>query len=234
MNYLIIVAGGNGERMHLGYNKIFAKIGRSPIIYWTIKTFEASPVIDKIVVSARIQDILKIKQVVKKAKFTKVIEVITSSKSRQDSTLKVLQSLIGKINETDLIGVHNAVNPFVKEEEIAAVFKKAQEHGAALLAYPATDTIKISTDDEFVDKTPLRQYCWYAQTPQVATFKDLLQAFNKAYKDSFLGTDDMQLLERINIKSKIIKCSHKNFKITFPEDLIVAKKILQNFKQNNV
>ena len=80
-------------------------------------------------------------------------------------------------------------------------------------------------------QTPIRKFVWSAQTPQVGKLEDLLTAFKKAEKDNFLGTDDTQLLERIGIKIKVVPCSKDNFKITFPEDLILAEKILQE-RQN--
>lgn len=233
MNYLIIAAGGNGERLKLPYNKIFAKIGRHSIISWTLKAFENSAAVDKIIISARAEDISKINQLIQKHKFKKILNIIEADKSRQESTFKVLKWLNSKINSSDLVGVHNGVNPFVSHDEIVEVFAAAQKYGASLLAYPATDTVKITNYDDFVTKTPLRQYSWYAQTPQVATFAALYKAFTKADKENFMGTDDTQLLERINVNAKIIKCSHRNFKITFPEDLVVAKNILKNIQKSN-
>lgn len=233
MNYLIIAAGGNGERMGLHHNKIFANIGKKTIIYWTLKAFEESPVIDKILISAKTKDIKRLQEVLKKYRFSKVIKIIEAASSRQESTWVILKWLKSAISEDDLVGVHNGVNPFVSSQEIEEVYKQAKVHGAALLAYPASDTIKITGENDMVQKTPIRKYCWYAQTPQVAVFKYLYKAFLKAEKDKFFGTDDTQLLERIGIKSKLIKCSHRNFKITFPEDLIVARNILKIIKKTN-
>lgn len=233
MNYLIIAAGGNGERMGLHHNKIFAKIGNKPIIYWTIKAFEEARIIDKILISAKLKDIKHLEQIIKKYRFNKVEKIIEASSSRQESTWEILKWLKSHVKEEDLVGVHNGVNPFVSLHEIEEVYLQAKKHKAALLAYPASDTIKITDEENIVQKTPIRKYCWYAQTPQVAIFKYLYQAFVKAAKDQFLGTDDTQLLERVGIKSKLIKCSHRNFKITFPEDLIVARNILKLIKQTN-
>jgi len=234
MNYLIIVAGGNGKRMKSPINKIFLKIDGKPIIYWTLKAFEQSKVIDKIIISARKEDIKKIKLLIKKNNFKKIIGIVEANHSRQDSTFLVLKWLKTQLKNNDLIGVHNAVNPFVSELEIINVFEAAKKHGAALLAHPARDTVKITNGEGIVEKTPLRELCWYAQTPQVSIFSNLWGAFTKAQEDNFLGTDDTQLLEKIGIKAKIVPCSNFNFKITFQEDLIIAKKILKMLNKENV
>lgn len=229
MNWLIIVAGGSGERMNLSFNKIFASLSNFPLLFWTLKIFEKNKTIDKIVISAREKDIKKISEVIKKYKFKKITDIIKSTSSRQDSTFAVLKTLRSKIAKNDLIGVHNAVNPFVTQAEIEEVYLNAKKYGAALLAYPAKDTVKISNTAGLVEKTPLRQKCWYAQTPQVAKFANLWKAFLDADKKHFAGTDDTQLLERIGIKSKIVPCSYQNIKITFSQDLLLAKQILKSF-----
>jgi len=234
MNYLIIVAGGNGKRMKSPINKIFLKIDGKPIIYWTLKAFEQNKTINKIIISAKKEDIKKIRLLIKKNNFKKIIGIVEANHSRQDSTFLVLKWLKTQLKDDDLIGVHNAVNPFVSELEIINVFEAAKKHGAALLAHPARDTVKITSGEGIVEKTPLRESCWYAQTPQVSSFSNLWSAFNKAQDENFSGTDDTQLLEKIGIKAKIIPCSNFNFKITFQEDLFVAKRILKMLNKTNV
>jgi len=89
-----------------------------------------------------------------------------------------------------------------------------------------TDTIKIVNKNGLVTDSPLRDFCFAAQTPQVAKYKFYKKAIEKAKKDKFEGTDDSQLIARIGIKPKIVECSKNNFKITYLEDLKRAKKII--------
>lgn len=215
--------------MNLGFNKVFAKLGKYPILYWTLKAFEKNKVVNNIIISASESDLYKIRAIVKKSKFRKIRDFIPAVSSRQDSTLAVLESLKDRVKKADLVGVHNGVNPFVTEEEIKKVFKNAKLYRAALLAQSARDTVKISDDRGYVKETPLRRNSWYAQTPQVATFENLYKAHKKAKADDFAGTDDAQLLERVGIKPKIVPCSNMNFKITFKEDLATAREILKTW-----
>ena len=234
MNYLIITAGGGGKRMKLNGNKIFADLNNHPLIYWTLKIFEDSQTIDKIIISAKKEDIEKINLIVKGNHFKKIMAVIEANQSRQESVFTVLKWLKSKADKKDLVGIHNSANPFVSDQEIREVYKAAKEYKAALLAFPAKDTVKISSENNIVEFTPLRKFSWYAQTPQVANLGNLWEAFIKAEKENFIGTDDTQLLERIGIKAKIVPCSNLNFKITYPEDLILAREVLKVFLQKNV
>ena len=128
----------------------------------------------------------------------------------------------------DLILFHNGVNPLVSQEEISEVIKEAKEYGAALVAQPLKDSLKRSKKDGFVEKNIPRENLWLAQTPQVIEYELAKKAFEKAQRDKFYGTDDVTLVERIGEKIKIVPCSHKNSKITFEEDLEIAKKLLEN------
>lgn len=229
MNCLVIAAGGKGNRMKSDKNKIFLKLNKKPIIFWTLKIFEESPVIDKIILSARINDLKKIGQIIQLYNFKKILAVIPGGNTRQETIINALFWLKTNLKNIELVGIHNAANPFVMRNEIKNVFSAAKKFRAALLAHPARDTVKITNGDNLVSYTPIRETCWYAQTPQVAYFNDLFSAFKNAQNKKFIGTDDTQLLEKIKIKSKIVPCSQYNFKITYPEDLILAKKLLPIF-----
>lgn len=233
MNYLIIAAGGSGERMRAKDNKIFLKINNKQILYWTLKVFEENPIIGAIVISARVDDQKKIKDIVMKNHIRKVMAVVSAGKSRQETVLNGLDWLKTKAKKDDLIGIHNAANPFVMHKEIENVFAAARKHRAALLAHPARDTVKITNGDGIVSHTPIRKYCWYAQTPQVGFYGDLLAAFAMAQSKNFTGTDDTQLLELIGIEPKVVSCSRYNFKITFPEDLSLARRLMPIFIKEN-
>jgi len=226
-NWIIVTAGGKGTRMKADVNKIFLPLLGQPVIAHTLKTLENHPLINKVVITVPEDDLDELQKIIDDQKLSKVVKLIPVNQERQQNTLKALTWI--KENgglDGDLVGVHNAVNPMVTETEIEAVFETAEQIGGALLAYPAKDTTKICDEHNCVIQTPVRKFVWSAQTPQVGKLGNLLKAFEKAEKDDFLGTDDTQLLERIGIKVKVVPCSKDNFKITFPEDLIMAEKIL--------
>lgn len=227
-NWMIVCAGGKGTRMRQNVNKIFLPLLGAPIIISTLKTLENHPKIDKIVITIGESDVRELETVLEKHNFSKIVRLVPTNGERQQNTFKALK-WINKNGGTDnhMIGVHNAVNPLVTAEEITAVLKAAEEIGGALLAHPVKDTTKICDEENFVTHTPLRKFVWAAQTPQFSTLGKLLQAFQKAEEENFIGTDDTQLLERIGVKTKVVPCSKDNFKITFPEDLLAAEKILQ-------
>lgn len=226
MNWVIVAAGGDGKRIKAGTNKAFLSILGKPLVFYTLKTLEEMESVGKVIIAIRSIDKGEWQRLIAQFGFKKIVKLFPAAESRQDSTWKVLKWLRAKVADKDLIAVHNAVNPLVKPEEIEAVFRAGRQFGAALLAMPARDTVKIA-NNKTVKKTPLRQFVWYAQTPQVGRFDLMFQAFKKAQEEKFIGTDDSQLLERIGVRVKIVSCSVENFKITYPQDLFLAEKIVR-------
>lgn len=150
------------------------------------------------------------------------LEVIEGGSERQYSIwngIKVLNS------DIELVAVHDAARPFVKEEFIANCFKIADEFGGAVLGVPVKDTIKEVKRDLEIRSTPKRSSLWQAQTPQVFKKDLIVEAYESALKQDFLGTDDASLVERIGGKVKMVMGEAENLKITYPLDLKMAELI---------
>jgi 2-C-methyl-D-erythritol 4-phosphate cytidylyltransferase/2-C-methyl-D-erythritol 2,4-cyclodiphosphate synthase len=220
MNYAIILAAGKGKRMNSKINKILLTINNKPIIAHSIQPFEESPLIDKILLVASPDDILDITQAVKD--FKKIEKIIEGGEKRQDSVYNGLRFL-KNARPDDIILIHNAANPFISSSLIEEVLNEIKEYGACAVAFKAKDTLKEVDESLFVIKTLARERLWHMQTPQGAKYKILVRAFVKAYNDNYYGTDDVELIERLGEKVKILKSNKENFKITTALDLENAK-----------
>jgi len=226
MNIAIICAGGNGERMRTRENKIFLKVNGKPVIYYTLKTFCDYEKIDWIFVTTVEKYIPRLKRLISLNNFTKVISVEKAYPTRQESTYHVIEKLKGmSLSDDTYVIIHNAVNLFVKHVELDRCLGAARKYGASLLGFQATDTVKIVNTDGLIDHTPNRDAVWIAQTPQVIRFDLAVKAFEYAFQKGFIATDDTTLVEAIHGKVKFVECSRENFKITYPHDLELAKRI---------
>ncbi len=236
MNIAIICAGGNGERMHTKENKIFLMLNGKPLIYYTLKTFSDYDRIDSVIITARREDFARLKKIIARGKITKVMSIEEAYETRQESTYNVLEKLKRmNIPRDSYVIIHNAVNPFVKHSELDECMNAAFEHGASLLGFEATDTVKVIDEDRFIHQTPSRSRVWIAQTPQIIRFDIALEAFEMAFAENFIATDDTTLVEAIHERVKFVECSRENFKITYPYDMALAKSIhSQRMKENHV
>ncbi len=91
------------------------------------------------------------------------------------------------------------------------------------LGIPVKDTIKEVKRDLEIRSTPERSSLWQAQTPQVFKRDLIVEAYESALKEGFLGTDDASLVERIDGRVKMVMGDSENLKITYPVDLKMAE-----------
>lgn len=224
MNYAIIVTAGKGKRMKKGVNKIFLPLLGKPMIYHTIKTFQACRLIDEIVLVTGKKDIRRMHEIKKQYVFNKIKNIVAGGKERQDSVCNGLMSIKNAENG-DIVAVHNGSNPLVREEEIINCINAAKKYGAAAAGFPLKDTIKKIKND-FVEETIGRQNIYQIQTPQAAKYGLFVEAFKKAKAKKLKVTDDASLVEALGKKVKIVHCSYENIKITAQEDIRIAEGIL--------
>jgi 2-C-methyl-D-erythritol 4-phosphate cytidylyltransferase len=123
--------------------------------------------------------------------------------------------------DTTTVAVHDAVRPFVAVEEIEATILEAQKSGAAVLAIPIVDTVK-QIRKNIIDSTLPREHLVLAQTPQVFRIEVLREAFERARRDEYYGTDESSLVERLGHPVAVVRGSERNIKITRPGDLALA------------
>ena len=195
----------------------------TPILVYTIRKFDRCKLVDRIVVAAPRESVDEVRKLVSAAGFSKAISVVQGGARRQDSVATAMQHMDP---DTTIVAVHDAVRPFVSVEEIEAAIYEAEKSGAALLAIPIVDTVKQIRKDR-IESTLTRDNLVLAQTPQVFRVEVLREAFEKAKKDEYYGTDESSLVERMDHPVAIIRGSERNIKITRPGDLSLARFYLQ-------
>jgi 2-C-methyl-D-erythritol 4-phosphate cytidylyltransferase len=165
----------------------------------------------------------EVRRLIAGAGFSKPVSVVQGGARRQDSVAVAMQHLSP---DTTIVAVHDAVRPFVKIDEIEAVIAEAQNSGAAVLAIPIVDTVKQIRKD-VIDSTLTREHLVLAQTPQAFRTEVLAEAFERARRDEYYGTDESSLVERLGLPVAVVRGSERNIKITRPDDLNLARFFLQ-------
>ncbi|MBF0531363.1 MAG: 2-C-methyl-D-erythritol 2,4-cyclodiphosphate synthase, partial [Deltaproteobacteria bacterium] len=136
-------------------------------------------------------------------------------------------------DETDVVVIHDGVRPLVRATTIEATVDKARESGAAIAAVPMRDTLK-QVEDGVIQKTLDRNLVWQAQTPQAFDRRWLAEALAAAKRDGFLGTDESGLLERLGYPVHVVHGAANNFKITMPEDLLMAETMTADSRESSM
>lgn len=195
----------------------------TPILIHTVRKFDACKTIDYVIVSAPRESVEEVRGLVSNAGFKKAVTVVEGGERRQDSVASGLEHLQAG---TTLVAVHDAVRPFVSLVEIESVVQEAERRGAAILVVPIVDTVK-QVEKDFIESTLTREHLVLAQTPQVFRTEILKEAFDRARKDEYYGTDESSLVERLGHPVAIVRGSERNIKITRPSDLTLARVFLE-------
>jgi 2-C-methyl-D-erythritol 4-phosphate cytidylyltransferase len=153
------------------------------------------------------------------------IKLVHGGNERFESVANALKHLPA---DADFVAIHDAVRPCVTGEQIGAVFAKAAETGAALLAVPVSDTLKRVDDKHKVQGTMPRQGLWLAQTPQVFRRDWLEAAYAGRAQLKQAITDDAQLIEAAGHPVMVVEGTASNLKITTKGDLSLADAILKS------
>ncbi|MDR7080425.1 2-C-methyl-D-erythritol 4-phosphate cytidylyltransferase [Neobacillus niacini] len=219
---VIIPAAGQGKRMGAGKNKLLLELNNIPIFIHSLKVFDQDELCEGIILAISPQDEVEFKLLLKQYKVKKVLGLVPGGKERQDSIYNALKTV-----KTDgIILVHDAARPFILKEHIHRLVDTAQKTGAAIIGVPAKDTMK-TVRDNVVTATVERSSLWAVQTPQAFRFSILFKSYEQAEKDSFIGTDDSSLVERIPHPVTMIEGDYDNIKLTTQEDLFFAEAIVK-------
>jgi 2-C-methyl-D-erythritol 4-phosphate cytidylyltransferase len=226
MNVAIIPAAGSGVRFGGQIPKQFIEVAGAPVIIHTLRRFDECEEIGAIVVALRREEVEGFERTLGAHEIRKPVRLVAGGAERSDSILNALTA--AKEFRPEIVAVHDAVRPFVTPERISAVIAKAREIGAAILAQLATDTIK-EVEDGLIRRTLDRRRLWRAQTPQAFRYDLLMRANEEARAANLpaaMVTDDSFLVERLGAPVAIVEGMANNIKITTPEDLILAEKLL--------
>jgi len=219
----LIAAAGRGTRMagSAQQKKQYFMLGDRPVLAHTISIFEESPLVDDIVVVVCPEDIAYCqREIVTKYGFQKVSKLVPGGRQRGDS---VYQGLLALDPAPDIVLVHDGVRPFFPSALMGEVVQAVRTYGAAVVAVPVKDTIKIADVAGFVKRTPERRSLWAVQTPQGFSYPLLLAAYREARQRQLQATDDAMLVEALGHRVKLVLGTYENIKITTPEDFIIAE-----------
>ena len=214
--YAIIMAAGSGSRMGASRPKQFLEINSKPILRHTIERFLEYDTSMGIIVVLPADYKQYWKDYCSRSAFMERYTMVSGGITRFHSVRNALKY----VPDGALVAVHDGVRPFVTCEFIGRMFDAAATCEAVIPALPSVDSLREITRDGCslaIDRSRIVT----VQTPQVFRSEILKKAYASAYSTSF--TDDASVVEACGYKITLQEGLRGNFKITSPEDLVLAE-----------
>jgi 2-C-methyl-D-erythritol 4-phosphate cytidylyltransferase len=221
-----VPAGAKARQKKGAPSKQFTELGGTPILIHTLRKFAAIAAVSEIWIALRENEIAGFRARLQSEAgdfLAKKIELVAGGEHRQQSVEHALNAIAAAPD--DIVLVHDAVRPFVSAEIIQEVIAAAEKYGAAIAGVPAVDTVKQvdrTAGGALIKATIPRASIVLAQTPQGFRYSVIKKAFDEAFVDGFLGTDEASLAERSGHDVAVVMGSAKNIKITTPGDMDLA------------
>lgn len=225
--YIIFACGGSGTRMGASVPKQFLRLGGKTILQLSIeRVLEALPDV-KIVIALPSQHREFWLDECEKTGLYIRQSIVDGGITRFHSVKNALE----KVPDNAIVAVHDAVRPFASVQLIRSLYAHAENCPAVIPVTPVTDTLKVlrkNADGELVEsegESADRSVLFGAQTPQVFDAAVLKKAYSQAFNPMF--TDDASVVSAMGECIKFIPGERYNIKLTTPEDMNLAEKLLR-------
>lgn len=216
MTSAIILSGGTGNRMGSDIPKQYLNAGGRPVISYCLEAFEASSVIDSIIVVAAEQYRDLIRSLFSKDKFAGFAD---PGANRQLSILSGLNALKGILKNDDCVIIHDAARPLVSEKMISDISEALKKSEAVLPVLPLKDTVYEVRDGKVTANLD-RSSIAAGQAPEGFRFGPYIKANESLLPDAIMEiSGSMQPAVMAGMDIACIPGDENNFKMTTPADL---------------
>lgn len=219
---VIIVAAGSSNRMGLRTNKIFLDLCGQSVIERAINSFVDIPEIFEIILVTKKEFFKDFKNILKNISLN--VKLVEGGSSREESTFN---GLLNVSKDSNFVICHDGARPLVSKETILNVINELQNYKAVITGVKTKDTVKFISSNFEVISTPDRRLLYNIQTPQAFDKKLLLDSYKKFFEENNFVTDDSSIVEKLNVRIKLVEGEYSNIKITTIEDIIHARELLE-------
>ncbi len=219
--YALVPAAGFGARMGHELPKQYLPLAGCPMIYHALNTLCACPEITTVFVVLSPDDMLF--HGYDWSRFgDKLQPLYCGGQTRADTVLNGL--LASELEPDDWVLVHDAARPCLTGDHLHKLIAELRDDAVGgILAVKVADTLKRSDDGQRILKTENRELLWQAQTPQMFRAGLLAQALQQCRA----VTDEASAVEAMGLHPKLVAGDASNFKVTYPQDLLMAELLLK-------
>ncbi|WP_418799559.1 IspD/TarI family cytidylyltransferase [Porphyromonas sp.] len=227
--YLIIPSGGSGLRMGAELPKQYIKLGGKTILQHTVEAL--SKCVDCIVIGISYEYRIIVEDMLQTIGLADRTHLTLAGKTRFETVRRALRA----VPDGTLVGIHDAVRPFVSKEVVDKCYEEAQRVGAAVPVLQLSESLRYLPDEgegaqtsQAIDRS---RYC-LARTPQVFWSERIKEAYQQPYQESF--TDDCSVYDQLYSDLVLVPDTTENIKITTPDQLYWGEHLLTISRQERL
>jgi 2-C-methyl-D-erythritol 4-phosphate cytidylyltransferase len=221
----LVPAAGTGTRFGAGTPKQYATLLGQPLLHHVLSVLATHAAIEQVIVALAPGD-THWNRYAWQAFAPKLRALFCGGETRAESVSNALAYLAAELKPNDWILVHDAARPCLKPELLDRLIGELRDDDVGgLLAVPMTDTLKRADGWQRVESTEPRERLWRAQTPQMFRYGVLQQALAAA--PAGVPSDESWAVEKLGLKPRLVHGDITNLKVTFPDDIAVAERLLR-------
>lgn len=222
---VVLLAAGEGRRVGAGTNKVLLPLLGEPVFTWSLRRVLGLPGVTQVVLVIRPEDRAAVDQglqLLADAHPGARVWIVPGGSTRHGSEWNALRAIAPAIDggEVDVVAIHDTARPLAAAALFEAVTRSAQQHGGALPVRAQRSLVAREAG------RPVPGGLVAVQTPQAFRAAPLLEAYRRADRDGFTGTDTASCVERYtDLAIHCVESPATNVKITFPEDVALAERL---------
>src|SRR3989338_6770927 len=206
--HALVPAAGFGARMGHELPKQYLPLAGQPMIFHALKTLYASAEISTVFVVLAPDDTLF--HSYDWSRFgDKLQPLYCGGKTRAESVLNGL--LASELEPDDWVLVHDAARPCLTQAHLAKLIAELRDDEVGgILAVPVADTLKRADGEQ-----------------RIACTEERAGLLAQALRQCSQFTDEASAVEALGLRPKLVLSESTNFKVTYPQDLLLAELLLK-------
>ena len=223
----LVVAAGQSRRMRGKENKVLLPLGGMPVLVYSLRILEASPLIRNVWVVVRPVDVVRVERIIREYALGRAEDRLVQGGRERFESVRNGLAAIAEHQAPDLVVVHDGARPFLNPAVLEQGIAMAGEKGACVVGYPSPDSLKETLDGQRVSGTVDRSSTWLVQTPQVFEFRQVWEAYRNWDVREGIPTDDTAVVEAAGYPVSLLHGDRWNVKITTRADFCMAEALIE-------
>lgn len=230
MNTLMFLMGGSGTRFGAEIPKQYVPVNGIPIFYYVLKAYADIEEIDNIVIVSHKDWLDFVKEWSDRCGTDKIRGIVAGGDTRSESIKNGLACAEKFSEKDDVILFHDATHPYVDKPGTLKVIDAVKECGGATLASFNYDVVYRQTAEGIVCEDIPRRQIVEGASPEAFTFGRIYDVYMHSPKEELEAmTSAGAIALAYGFDIKVIELGVLNLKITYPRDMVLFKKLVDNY-----